>query len=123
VYEFSSAASGNGSGFEGLGDTFGFNSPTANLSPPAPFSPHWDIAAGLVIVFGRYVTIIAVLALAGSLAGKTETPMTVGTLRTDTVTFGVLLFGIVVLLGALLFLPVAALGPVAEHFSPIPFGR
>jgi K+-transporting ATPase ATPase A chain len=123
AYEFSSAASGNGSGFEGLGDTWGFNDPAANLSPPAPYSPHWDVACGLVIALGRFVPIIAMLALAGSLAGKMATPMTVGTLRTDTVTFGLLLLAVVLLLGALLFLPVAALGPVAEHFGPIPFGR
>jgi K+-transporting ATPase ATPase A chain len=123
VYEFSSAASGNGSGFEGLGDTYGFNDPTTNPSPPAPYAPHWDIAGGLVIVFGRYVSIIAVLALAAGLGAKQTGPATVGTLRTDTVMFGLVLLGIVLLLGALLFLPVAALGPVAEHLGPIPFGR
>ncbi len=122
VYEFSSAASGNGSGFAGLGNTFGFNDAAANLSPPAPFAPEWDIACGLVIVLGRYITIIAVLALAASLGAKPAVPPTTGTLRTDTVTFGVVLLGVILLLGALLFLPLAALGPVAEHLGPIPFG-
>jgi K+-transporting ATPase ATPase A chain len=122
VYEFSSAASGNGSGFEGLGDTWGFCEPSPNLTPPAPFALHWDIAAGLVIVFGRYVSIIAILALAASLGAKPAVPPTAGTLRTDTLTFGVVLLGITLLLGALLFLPVAVLGPVAEHLGPIPFG-
>jgi len=122
VYEFSSAASGNGSGFEGLGDTWGFNDPKANLSPPAPYSPHWDIAAGLVIVLGRYMSIIANLALAASLGAKPAVPPTSGTLRTDTPTFGVVLLGMILLLGALLFLPLAALGPIAEQLGPIPFG-
>jgi K+-transporting ATPase ATPase A chain len=123
VYEFSSAASGNGSGFAGLGNTYGFNDPAANLSPPAPYAPDWDIACGLVIVLGRYITIIAVLALAASLGAKPAVPATTGTLRTDTITFGLVLLGVILLLGALLFLPLAALGPVAEHLGPIPFGR
>jgi K+-transporting ATPase ATPase A chain len=123
LYEFSSASSGNGSGFEGLGDTWGFNDPGANPTPPAPYSVHWDVAAGIVMLLSRFLPIIAGLALAGGLAGKMPTPFTVGTLRTDTVTFGVVLLVMVVLLGALAFLPAAALGPVAEHFGPIPFGR
>jgi potassium-transporting ATPase potassium-binding subunit len=123
AYEFSSAASGNGSGFEGLADTYGFNDSAANLSPPAPFATQWDVACGLVIVLGRYITIIAVLALAASLGAKPAVPATTGTLRTDTVTFGLVLLGVILLLGALLFLPLAALGPVAEHLGPIPFGR
>jgi potassium-transporting ATPase potassium-binding subunit len=123
VYEFSSAASGNGSGFAGLGNTYGFNDAATNLSPPAPYAPEWDIACGLVIVLGRYITIIAVMALAASLGAKPAVPPTTGTLRTDTVTFGLVLLGVILLLGALLFLPLAALGPVAEHLGPIPFGR
>lgn len=123
LYEFTSASANNGSGFEGLGDTFGFNDPAANPSAPAAFAPHWDIATGLVMVFGRFVPIIAPIALAAGLAAKRPTPFTAGTLRTDTVTFGCVLVGTIVLLGALMFLPVAALGPIAEHFGPIPFGR
>ncbi len=119
AYEFSSSAAGNGSAFEGLADTFGF----AANSSPAPFAVWWDIATALVILIGRYVPIVAVLALAGSLAAKPSGHVTVGTLRTDTVTFGVVLLGVVLLLGALLFLPVAVLGPVAEHFGPMPFGQ
>jgi K+-transporting ATPase ATPase A chain len=56
------------------------------------------------------------------LAKKKPTPFTVGTMRTDTITFGFVLLGTIILIGALLFLPVAALGPVAEHLGPIPFG-
>jgi potassium-transporting ATPase potassium-binding subunit len=122
LYEFSSSSANNGSGFEGLGDTWGFNTPGQNNSPPAPYSPHWDIATGLVMLFGRFMPIIAPIALAGSLAAKKRTPFTAGTLRTDTVTFGFVLLGTILLVGALLFLPAAVLGPVAEHLGPIPFG-
>jgi K+-transporting ATPase ATPase A chain len=123
LYEFSSSSANNGSGFEGLGDTYGFNDPKKNLSAPAPYSPYWDIATGLVMLISRFIPIIAPLALAASLARKKPTPFTSGTMRTDTVTFGVVLLGTVVLLGALLFLPALALGPLAEHLGPIPFGR
>ena len=122
LYEFSSASANNGSGFEGLGDTWGFNDPKANLSTPATYSLHWDIATGLVMLLSRLIPIIAPLALAGSLAVKKPTPFTTGTLRTDTLTFAFVLIGTVLLVGALLFLPAAVLGPVAEHLGPIPFG-
>jgi K+-transporting ATPase ATPase A chain len=121
LYEFSSASANNGSGFEGLQDTWGLNE-VDEKSPPAPYSPSWDIATGLVMLFGRFVPIIAPLALAGSLATKKPTPFTVGTLRTDTITFGFVLLGTILLVGSLLFLPAAVLGPVAEHLGPIPFG-
>jgi K+-transporting ATPase ATPase A chain len=123
LYEFSSSSANNGSGFEGLGDTWGANDPKANVSAPADYSRHWDIATALVMLLGRFIPIIAPLALAGSLSGKKPTPFTVGTLRTDTITFGFVLLGTVLLVGALLFLPAAVLGPVAEHLGPIPFGQ
>jgi K+-transporting ATPase ATPase A chain len=122
LYEFSSASANNGSGFEGLGDTWGFNKRDDNLTPPAPYSPHWDIATGLVMLLSRFIPILAPLALAGSLAVKKPTPFTAGTLRTDTFTFGFVLLGTILLVGALLFLPAAVLGPVAEHLGPMPFG-
>ena len=122
LYEFTSASANNGSGFEGLGDTFGFNKPEDNPSAPAPYGVHWDIATGLVMLISRFVPILAPIALAGSLANKKMTPVTVGTMRTDTVTFGFVLLGTILLVGALLFLPEAVLGPVAEHLGPIPFG-
>jgi K+-transporting ATPase ATPase A chain len=122
LYEFSSASANNGSGFEGLGDTWGFNKPEDNSTPPAPFSPHWDIATGLVMLISRFIPIIAPIALAGSLAAKKPTPFTAGTLRTNTITFGFVLLGTILLVGALLFMPAAVLGPVAEHLGPIPFG-
>ena len=73
------------------------------------------------MLISRFIPVIAPMALAASLAKKKPTPFTVGTMRTDTVTFGFLLFGTIILVGALLFLPAAVLGPVAEHLGPIPF--
>jgi K+-transporting ATPase ATPase A chain len=122
VYEFSSASAGNGSDFQGIGNSWGLNDPDKNLSPPGPYSPAWDIATSVVMLVSRFVPIIAAVLLAGSLAAKTATPFSVGTLRTDTVTFGAVLLAVILVLGALVFLPAAALGPVAEHFGPIPFG-
>jgi K+-transporting ATPase ATPase A chain len=122
LYEFSSASANNGSGFEGLGDTWGFNDPKANNSEPGSQSPKWDIATGLVMLLGRFLPIIAPMALAGSLASKKPTPFTAGTMRTDTLTFAFVLLGTILLVGALLFLPAAVLGPLAEHLGPMPFG-
>jgi K+-transporting ATPase ATPase A chain len=123
LYEFTSASANNGSGFEGLSDTWGFNKASDNPSPPARFSPHWDIATGLVMLLGRFIPIIAPIALAAGLAAKKPTPFTVGTLRTDTLTFAFVLFGTIVLVGALLFMPAGVLGPMAEHYGPLPFGK
>ena len=75
------------------------------------------------MLFGRFVPIIAPMALAGSLAAKKPTPFTAGTLRTDTFTFGFVLLGTILLVGALLFLPAAVLGPVAEHLGPVAVWR
>jgi K+-transporting ATPase ATPase A chain len=101
LYEYSSAAANNGSGFEGLGD---------NTVP-------WNIGTGLVMLLGRFIPIIAPLAIAGSLAAKRATPESAGTFRTDTFLFGVVLVGTILIVGALLFMPVAILGPVAEQLS------
>jgi K+-transporting ATPase ATPase A chain len=118
LYQLSSASANNGSAFDGLGVAYGFwNNPN-----PAPTAIPWDIAAGLVMLFSRYLPIIAPIAMAASLGAKKSSPFGLGTLRTDTLTFGLLLLGTVLIIGALLFLPVAVLGPVAEHFGPIPFG-
>lgn len=115
VYEFTSASANNGSGFEGLADTVGT---TADAADPAKGpAKALDIATGLVMVIGRFVPIIAPIAFAASLSRKKPTPFTAGTLRTDTATFGAMLLATILLAGALLFLPAAALGPVAEHVS------
>ena len=118
VYQFSSASANNGSAFDGLGATYGFN----NSPTPAPEAPPWDIATGLVIIFSRFLPIVAPIAMAAGIGGKKSSPFGPGTLRDDTLTFGFLLFGTIVIIGALLFLPVAALGPLAEHWGPFPFG-
>lgn len=101
VYEFSSAAANNGSGFEGLRDD----------------TPAWNIATGLVMLLGRFLPIIAPLAIAGSLGAKRATPEGAGTFRTDSWMFGVILSATILIVGALLFLPLAVLGPIAEHLS------
>lgn len=101
LYEFTSAAANNGSGFEGLGDN----------------TPFWNISTALVMLGSRYVPIIVPLALAGSLSAKPAAPETAGTLAIDSATFGVTLWAVVVILGLLMFMPVAVLGPVAEHLA------
>jgi len=117
-YQFSSASANNGSAFDGLGVTYGFwNNPN-----PAPEAIAWDIATGLVIIFSRFLPIIAPIAMAAFLGAKKSSPYGLGTLRDDTVTFWFLLLGTILIIGALLFLPVAALGPFAEHLGPMPFG-
>jgi K+-transporting ATPase ATPase A chain len=100
LYEFSSSAANNGSGFEGLGD---------NTVP-------WNIATGLVMLLGRYIPIILPLAIAGSLAAKRPTAQSAGTMSVQDVTFGVMLIATILIIGALTFFPAAALGPIAEHY-------
>jgi K+-transporting ATPase ATPase A chain len=118
VYQFSSSSANNGSAFDGLATTYGFNS-----NPnPAPTAVQWDTATGLVMLFSRYLPIVAPIAMAAFLGRKKTAPATLGTMRDNTVTFGFLLLGTIAIVGALLFLPVAALGPLAEHLGPIPFG-
>ncbi len=118
LYQFSSASANNGSAFDGLGVTYGFwNNPN-----PAPEAIAWDIAAGLVMIFSRFLPIIAPIAMAAFLGAKKSSPYGLGTLRDDTVTFWFLLLGTILIVGALLFLPVAALGPFAEQLGPMPFG-
>jgi K+-transporting ATPase ATPase A chain len=101
LYAYTSAAANNGSAFAGL---------NAN-------TPWWNGSLGIVIIFGRYVSIVLMLALAGSLAAKKTVPMTVGTMRTDNRVFAGVLAGTVLVIGALTFFPVLVLGPLAEHFA------
>jgi K+-transporting ATPase ATPase A chain len=101
MYEFTSATANNGSGFEGLGDN----------------TPFWNISTGMAMLLARYIPIIAPLALAGSLAAKPRIPETAGTLRVDGATFGFTLWAVVVILGLLMFMPIAVLGPIAEHLA------
>jgi potassium-transporting ATPase potassium-binding subunit len=127
LYEFSSSSANNGSGFEGLADTVGVTeADDSDLKDEAKRPDRlaareravvWDILTGIVMMLGRFIPIIAPLALAASLSSKKPTPFTVGTLRTDTLTFGFMLLGTILLVGALLFLPAAALGPITEHLQ------
>lgn len=101
LYEFSSAAANNGSGFEGLGDN----------------TPAWNIATGLVMLIARFLPIIVPLAIVGSLMAKRRSAESAGTLSVEGPTFGVMLFVVIVIFGALTFFPAAALGPIAEHVT------
>jgi K+-transporting ATPase ATPase A chain len=101
LYAFSSAGNNNGSAFGGL---------SAN-------TPFYNIALGLVMWFGRFWPIVAVLAIAGSLAAKKRIPVTAGTMLTYGPTFVILLIGTVLLVGALTFVPALALGPIVEHLT------
>jgi potassium-transporting ATPase potassium-binding subunit len=101
LYEFTSAAANNGSGFEGLGDN----------------TPFWNLSTGVVMLLSRYIPIIAPLGLAASLAAKPAAPETAGSLRADSATFGMTLWAVIVIFGLLMFMPVAVLGPIAEHLA------
>ncbi|MFZ1327643.1 MAG: potassium-transporting ATPase subunit KdpA [Chitinophagaceae bacterium] len=101
LYEFTSANANNGSGFEGLGDNNVF----------------WNVTTGIVLLMGRFLPIIAPIAIAGILAKKKFIPESPGTLRTDSGTFGVMTLAVILILTALSYLPALALGPIAEFFS------
>ena len=101
LYEYTSANANNGSGFEGLGDNNIF----------------WNVTTGIVLLVGRFLPIIAPIAIAGLLAKKKFIPESPGTLRTDSGTFGVMTLTVIIILTALSFLPALALGPIAEFFS------
>lgn len=101
LYEFTSSSANNGSGFEGLGDN----------------TPFWNIACGIVMLLARYLPIIGPVAIAGILASKKYIPESAGTLKTDTSTFGFMVFAVIFIVAALSFFPALTLGPIAEHFS------
>jgi K+-transporting ATPase ATPase A chain len=101
LYAFTSGAANNGSAFAGLNANTNF----------------YNIGIGLVMLLGRYISIIAMLAIAGSLATKRIVPVTTGTLRTDTPLFTGILIMIILVIGALTFFPALALGPIAEHLA------
>jgi len=101
IYEYASATANNGSGFEGLGDN----------------TLWWNLSAIVSLLGGRYIPIIALLLLADSMKNKQPVPETAGTLRTDTVLFTSVAAGVILILGALTFFPILALGPIAEGFQ------
>ena len=103
LYAFSSMGNNNGSAFAGLG---------AN-------NPFWNTTGGIAMFFARYWLAIPVLAIAGSLAQKKLVPTGPGTLPTHTPLFIVMLIGVVIIVGALTFIPALALGPIVEHLLMI----
>jgi K+-transporting ATPase ATPase A chain len=101
LYAYCSATGNNGSAFAGL---------TAN-------TPYYNVTLGLAMLVGRYLMMIPLLALAGSLVRKKVVPVSAGTLATGTLLFAVLLAAIVIVVGALEFFPALSLGPIAEHLQ------
>ena len=100
LYAFVSSAANNGSAFAGLNaNTLYFNLTTA-----------------VAMLIGRFVVIVPALAIAGRLAGKNSAPPSAGTFSTDSAIFAILLIGVIVIVGALTFLPALSLGPIVEHF-------
>jgi len=106
MYEYASAAANNGSGFEGLAD-----------SQPTSTGLWWNLSTSFSMLLGRYVPIIALLLLADSMTNKQPVPETTGTLRTDSILFTSVTAGVILILGALTFFPVLALGPIAEGYE------
>jgi len=98
LYEFASSAANNGSGFEGLVDN----------------TPFWNITTGIVMLVGRCVPMIVMLAVASSIHQKQLVPMTAGTIKTDSLTFGVVFFATIIVVGALSWFAFLTLGPVSE---------
>lgn len=118
LYQFSSAAANNGGSFNGLKVIYGFfNNPN-----PASQAIAWDLTTAMIIIFSRYLPIIASIAMAATLGAKRASPYNEGSLRIDTLTFAFILIGTLIIIGAMIFIPLAALGPVAEQLGPIPFG-
>ena len=103
LYAFSSAGNNNGSAFGGL---------SAN-------TPFYNTLLGLAMWFSRYWLAVPVLAIAGALAAKKYVPPSAGTLPTHTPMFVCLLIGVVIIVGALTFIPALALGPIVEHLTMI----
>jgi K+-transporting ATPase ATPase A chain len=101
LYAFSTAAADNGSAFAGLNGN----------------TPWYNSALAVVIFLGRYPPIIFMMAVAGSVAAKPTQPFTLGTLRTDSLLFGVFWFAVILIVGALTFVPALVLGPIAEFFA------
>ncbi|MDX5482072.1 MAG: potassium-transporting ATPase subunit KdpA, partial [Hymenobacteraceae bacterium] len=101
LYEYTSSAANNGSGFEGLGDN----------------TPFWNITTGFVLILSRYLPIIGPVAIAGIMARKRFIPESAGTLKTDTATFGLMVFFVIWIVAALAFFPSLVLGPIAEYFT------
>jgi K+-transporting ATPase ATPase A chain len=114
LYAYLSQANNNGSAWAGY---TGFIQPNAPGNAGAYGISFADLLGGFVLVGSRFLPIVFVLALAGSLAGKRVSPAGLGTMRTDNPTFVFLLVGIVILVGALTFFPALLLGPVVQSLT------
>lgn len=101
LYQYTSSNANNGSGFEGLADN----------------NPFWNITAGFAMILGRYLPIIGPIAIVGLMANKKYVPDSAGTLKVDSITFGVMTFGVILIITALSYFPPLVLGPIAEYFS------
>lgn len=101
LYEVTSSNANNGSGFEGLADNNIF----------------WNVLTGFVLLLGRFLPIIGPVAIAGILGAKKFIPESAGTLRTDTLTFSLMTFAVIIVLNALSYFPALVLGPLAEYFT------
>ncbi len=101
LYEYTSSSANNGSEMTGL---------NGNL-------PFWNITDGVVMILSRYIPIIGPVAIAGILASKKYIPESAGTLKTDTATFGLMTYAVIMIVAALAFFPALALGPIAEFFT------
>ena len=117
LYQFSSATANNGSAFDGLGVTYGF----WNATSPAPSAVAFDIAAGLSMLFGRFLPIVAPMAMAASLGAKKSSPFGLGTLRDDTVTFGFLLLGTVIIIARIALFACCRAGTCGGALRPDAF--
>jgi potassium-transporting ATPase potassium-binding subunit len=114
LYAFVSQTNNNGSAFAGY---TGFLQPNAPGNAGSYGITFANITGGLAIFFGRFPVMMAVLAIAGSLAGKKVAPAGPGTFRTDNPTFVILLLGIIIIVGALTFFPALLLGPIVQGLS------
>jgi K+-transporting ATPase ATPase A chain len=113
-YAYLSQANNNGSAFAGY---TGYLQPNGPGNAGAHGVTFADLMGGFAMLFGRFVPMLAVLAVGGALARKKVSPVGLGTMRTDTPTFGLLVVGVVVLIGALTFLPAFLLGPGVQSLT------
>ena len=101
LYQYTSSNANNGSGFEGLADN----------------NPFWNITAGFAMILGRFLPIIGPIAIIGLMANKKHVPESAGTLKVDSLTFGVMTFAVIIIITALSYFPPLVLGPIAEYLS------
>lgn len=101
LYQYTSSNANNGSGFEGLADN----------------NPFWNITTGFAMILGRFIPIIGPIAIIGLMANKKYVPESAGTLKVDSITFGMMTFAVIIIVTALSYFPPLVLGPIAEYFS------